>query len=120
MTPTSWPLDKALSWAVDVDEGIDEEVVAEVTDKDELGEVEEEIERIDVAVLDVRVEAEAELDKEVIDVIGVAVVVKEGIAVVVSGVEATDDEAGEVEPPNVNSDPNGIYSRRLEHYDSNF
>ena len=116
MTPTSWPLDKALSWAVDVDEGIDEEV----TNKDELGEVEEEIERIDVAVLDVRVEAEAELDKEVIDVIGVAVVVKEGIAVVVSGVEATDDEAGEVEPPNVNSEPNGIYSRILEHYNTNF
>ena len=116
MTPTSWPLDKALSWAVDVDEGIDEEV----TNKDELGEVEEEIERIDVAVLDVRAEAEAELDKEVIDVIGVAVVVKEGIAVVVSGVEATDDAAGEVEPPNVNSEPNGIYSRILEHYNTNF
>ena len=30
---------------------------------------------------------------------GVAVIVKEGIAVVVSGVEATDDEEGEVEPP---------------------
>ena len=97
---------KALSW-VDVGEGIDEEVVAEVDDKDELIEVEE----IDVAVLEV--EIEAELDKEVVDIVGVAVVVKEGIAVVVSGVEATD-EAGEVEPPNVNNDPNGTYSRRLK------
>ena len=88
-------------------EGIDEEVVAEVDDKDELIEVEE----IDVAVLEV--EIEAELDKEVVDIVGVAVVVKEGIAVVVSGVEATD-EAGEVEPPNVNNDPNGTYSRRLK------
>ena len=113
---------KALSWAVDVGEGIGvdggiDEVVAEVNDKDELVEVEEEIGKIDVAVLEVRIEAE--LDKEVIDVIGVAVVVK-GIAVVVSVEEATDDEAGEVEPPNVHSDPNGIYSRRLEHYNSNF
>lgn len=92
---------------IDVDEGIDE-VVAEVTDKDELVEVEEEMEEVGVAVLEVKIEAE--LDKEVIDVIlvGVAVVVKEGIAVVVSGVEAADDEAGEVEPPNVHSDPNGI------------
>ena len=63
---------------------------------------------------------EAELDKEVIDVIGVADVVKEGIAVVVSGVEATDDEAGEVEPPNVHSDPNGIYSRNLKHSNAPF
>jgi hypothetical protein len=115
---------KALSWAVDVGEGIDvdegigEEVVVEVNDKDELVEVKEEVEEIDVAVL--VVEIEAELDKEVIDVVGVAVVVKEGIAVVVSGVEATDDEAGEVEPPNVHSDPNGIYSRRLEHYNPIF
>ena len=58
------------------------------------------------------VKVEAELDKEV--VVGVAVVVKEGIAVVVSKVEVTDDEAGEVEPPNVHNDPNGTYSRRLK------
>lgn len=126
MTPTSWPFVKALSWAVDVDEGTDvdegineeegideEEEVAEVNDEDELVEVEEEVEEIDVAVL-VEDKIEAELDKEVIDVVGVAVVVKDGIAVVVSGVEATDDEAGEVEPPNVHNDPNGIYSRRLK------
>lgn len=98
---------KALSWAeddADVDGEIDEEVVAEVNDKDELVEVGV-IEEIGVAVLEVKIEAE--VDKEVVDVVGVAVVVKEGIAVVVSGVDATDDEAGEVEPPNVNNDPNG-------------
>ena len=99
-----------LSWAeddVEVDEGIDEEVVAEVNDKRELVEVGVIEEEIGVAVLEVKIEAE--LDKEVV---GVAVVVKEGIAVVVSGVDATDDEAGEVEPPNVHNDPNGICSRR--------
>lgn len=105
---------------VDVDEGIDEEVVAEVVaevnEKDELVGVGE-IEEIGVAVLEVKVEAE--LDKEVIDVVGVAVVVKEGIAVVVSGVEATD-EAGEVEPPNIHNDPNGTYSRRSKQCNSIF
>ena len=140
---------KALSWAEDVDEGIDEEVVEEVNDNDkdelaEVGEIEEigvavlevkideevvaevkdkdelvkEIEEIDVAVLEVKIEAE--VDKEVVNVVGVAVVVKEGIAVVVSGVEATNDEAGEVEPPNVHNDPNGIYSRRLKPYNAIF
>ena len=123
---------KALSWAEDdpdVDEGIDEEVVVgvndkdeevvtEVSDKDELVEVGL-IEEIGVAVLEVKIEAE--LDKEVVSVVGVAVVVKEGIAVVVSGVvEATDDEAGDVEPPNVHSDPNGTYSKRLKQCKSNF
>ena len=112
-----------LSWAeddVDVDEGIDEEVVAEVNDKKELVEVGV-IEEIGVAVLEVKIEAE--LDKEVVGVVGVAVVavvVKEGIAVVVSGVDATDDEAGEVEPPNVHNDPNGIYSRRSKQCNSIF
>ena len=109
---------KALSWAVDVDEGkdvdegIDEEVVEEVNDKDELVEIDE-VDEVDVAVLEVKVEAELDRE-EVIDVVGVAVVVKVGIADVVSGVEATDDEAdeaGEVEPPNVYNDPNGIYSK---------
>lgn len=90
------------------DEVIDEEVVAEVNDRDEPVEVGE-IEEIGVAELEVKIEAE--LDKEIVGVVGVAVVVKEGIAVVVSGVEATNDEAGEVEPPNVHSDPNGTYSR---------
>ena len=115
---------KALSWAEDdgdvdeVDEGIDEEVVAEINDEDELVDVGE-IEEIGVAVLEVK--TEAELDKEVIvGVVGVAVVVKEGIAVVVSGVEVTDDEAGEVEPPNVHNDPNGTYSKRLKQYNSIF
>ena len=103
---------KALSWAadadgeIDVDEGIDEEV-AVVSDKDELVEV-------GVAVLEIKIEAE--LVKEVINVVGVAVVVKVGIAVVVSGVEVTDDEAGEVEPPNVHNDPNGTYSGRLKQH----
>ena len=117
---------KALSWAVDVgggiivdeiDEGIDEEVAAEVSDKDELVEIEE-VEEIGVAVLEV--EIEAELDKEVIDDVGIAVVVKEGIAVVVSGVEATDNEAGEVEPPKVHSELSGIYSRRLNQHNPVF
>ena len=103
---------KGLSWAVVVGEGIDEdEVEAEVNDEDK-------IEEIDVAVLELVIEAE--LDREEIDVIGVADVVKEGIAVVVSGVEATDDETGEVEPPKVHSDPNGIYSRRLKHFQHHF
>ena len=103
MIPTSWPLVKALIWAED---GADvDEVVAEVSGKDEPVEVRE-IEEVGVAVLEVKIEAE--LDKEVVDVVGVAVVVIEGIAVVVSGVEAT----GEVEPPNVHNDPNGTYSRR--------
>ena len=103
---------KALSWAadvdgrIDVDEGVDEKV-AEVNDKDELVEV-------GVAVLEIKIEAE--LDKEVINVVGVAVVVKVGIAVVVSGVETTEDEAGEVEPPNVHNDPNGTYSKRLKQH----
>jgi hypothetical protein len=108
---------KALSWAeADVDEGIDEEVVVEVNNKDELVEVGV-MEEIGVAVL-VEVKIEAELDKEVVDVVGIAVVVKEGIAVVVSGVDATDDEAGEVEPPNIHNDPNGTYSRRSKQFNS--
>lgn len=80
--------------------------MAEVSGKDEPVEVRE-IEEVGVAVLEV--EIEAELDKEVVGVVGVAVVVilVEGIAVVVSEVEATGDEAGEVEPPNVHNDPNG-------------
>jgi hypothetical protein len=64
------------------------------------------VEEIGVAVLDI--EIEAEVDKKVVGVAVVAVVVKEGIAVVVSGVDATDVEAGEVDPPNVHNDPNGI------------
>ena len=100
-----------------MDEGIDEEVMAEVNDKDELVGIGV-IEEIGVAVLEVKIEAE--LDKDVVDVVGVAVVVKEGVAVVVSGVDATDDEAGEVEPPNVHNDPNGTYSRRLKQCNSIF
>jgi hypothetical protein len=65
------------------------------------------------------VEIEAGLEREVIDV-GVAVVVKVGIAVVVSEGEATDDEAGEVEPPNVHNEFNGIYSRRIESFNPIF
>jgi hypothetical protein len=99
---------RALIWAED-DADADEEVVAEVSGKDEPVEVIE-IDEVGVAVLEV--EIEAELDKEVVGVVGVAVVVIEGIAVVVSGVEATGDEAGEVEPPNIHNDPNGTYSRR--------
>lgn len=66
------------------------------------------VENIGVAVLDIEIEAE-------VDKIGVAVVVvKEDIAVVVSGVDATDGEleAGEVDPPNVHNDPNGIYPKK--------
>jgi hypothetical protein len=77
-------------------------------DRDEVVEDDEdveEIEEIGVAVLDI--EIEAEVDNEVV---GVAVVVKD-VAVVVSGIDATDVEAGEVEPPNVHSDPSGIYSK---------
>ena len=62
---------------------------------------------LDVAVLDVEIEAEVDGN-----VVGVAdVVVKEGIAIVVSGVDTTDVEAGEVEPPYVHNDPNGIYPK---------
>ena len=93
-------------WAgVEVAEGV---VVAEgvmVEVNDDLVEEAEEVEVIEggVAVVD-----KAEVGKEMV---GVAVVVKEGIAVVVSGVDATGVEAGEVEPPNMNSVPNGIYSK---------
>ena len=72
------------------------------------------MEEIGVAVLDI--EIEAEVDKEVV---GVAVVVKD-VAVVVSGVDATDVEAGEVEPPNVHSDPSGIYSKESTQCNYNF
>lgn len=72
---------------------------------DELGEEVEEVEEVEVVEEGLAVLDEAEVGKEVV---GVAVVVKEGIAVVVSGVDATGAEAGEVEPPNRNSDPNGI------------
>ena len=69
------------------------------------------VDEIGIAVLDI--EIEAEVDK---DVVGIAVIVViEDIAVVVSGVDATDIEAGvEVEPPNVHSDPSGIYPKKKD------
>ena len=64
------------------------------------------IEEIDVAEVDIEIEAGVDVGVAV-----VVVVIKEDVAVVVSGVDATDIEAGEVEPPKVNNDPSGIYSK---------
>ena len=87
-----------------VDEWVDDRVVDEVDDRDEV----EVIEEVGVAVVDVEIEAEVDVGVAV-----VVVVMKEDVAVVVSGVvDATDVKAGEVEPPKVNIDPNGIYSKK--------
>lgn len=96
-------------WAgADAGDEVDEEEGKDVTgidDNDEL--VAGAVVEVGVAVLDVKIEAE--VDVNVVGVAGIVVVIVKGvIAVVVSGL----DEAGEVDPPNVHNDPNGIYPKK--------
>lgn len=99
-------------WAgADAGDEVDEEDGKDVTgidDNDELvaGAV---LEVVGVAVLEAKIEAE--VDVNVVGVAGVVVVIVKGvIAVVVSGL----DKAGEVDPPYIHSDPNGIYPKKLK------